>query len=233
MSELQEITPSNGNVYITVPAKFMCVYHNILILLAEYGEEALKDCKASCTKRNSSIIECYNMFNAAVAAYRLGTPDDEKEHYNKLANTLIKYIKAKINDIYKHKNNASFAIPIDSTGEVNVFVNCDQEDEPSFGIDINFIDKLKSSLENTFAPKLELLHYGSNDDKNWYFMEHYKPGSIEVYINGTKYWLDDDDYSEIIVNGEGIGIHLNKDRDGDDAEFDETDEVVARAIIIK
>ena len=59
-------------IYITIPAEYICVYHRILALLADYGEEMLKDCKANCTKRNSSVIECFNMFNSAVAARKLG-----------------------------------------------------------------------------------------------------------------------------------------------------------------
>jgi hypothetical protein len=59
-------------VYAIIPAEYVCVYHRILAMLADYGEEMLKDCKATCKDRNSGVIECFNMFNAAVAARQLG-----------------------------------------------------------------------------------------------------------------------------------------------------------------
>ena len=89
--QLQQVEPEY--VYVTIPAEYICVYHRILIMLSDYGEEMLKDCKANCTDKNSGVIECFNMFNSAVAARKLGK--------TKLAETLIKYIKTKINQIYK------------------------------------------------------------------------------------------------------------------------------------
>lgn len=80
----------NGEfVYITIPADYVHVYKQILFRMADYGEEMLKDCKATCQDRNKSIIDCFNMFNAAVAAYNTGQV--------KLANLIIKYITAILN----------------------------------------------------------------------------------------------------------------------------------------
>lgn len=115
MSQLIEISPEY--VYVTVPAEYICVYHRILAMLADYGEEMLKDCKASCTDKNSGVIECFNMFNAAVAARKLGK--------DKLAETLIKYVKAKINQIYGGRDNStSFVFPVDPDGRIKAFVSC-------------------------------------------------------------------------------------------------------------
>lgn len=115
MNNLIPIEPEY--VYITIPAEYICVYHRIMAMLADYGEDMLKDCKATCTDRNSGVIECFNMFNAAVAARKLGK--------YKLAETLIKYIKAKINQIYKGKDNStSFIFPIDENGQIKAFVSC-------------------------------------------------------------------------------------------------------------
>ena len=66
MSYRKEVIPEY--IYLTIPAEYVCVYHRIMAMLADYGEEMLKDCKASCTDRNSGVIECKNMFDAAVAA---------------------------------------------------------------------------------------------------------------------------------------------------------------------
>ncbi|MBO7693017.1 MAG: hypothetical protein J6Y28_09690 [Acholeplasmatales bacterium] len=122
-TNLQQIEPEY--IYVTIPAEYICVYHRILAMLADYGEDMLKDCKASCKDRNVNVIECFNMFNAAVAARKLSK--------DKLAETLIKYIKAKINQIYKgHDNSTSFVFPIDENGQIKAFVSCGER--PRFEI---------------------------------------------------------------------------------------------------
>ena len=104
-------------VYVTIPAEYICVYHRILAMLADYGEEMLKDCKASCTDRNSGVIECFNMFNAACAARLLG---EEKK-----AGLIINYVKGKINQIYNGSDNStSFVFPVDENGQLKAFVSC-------------------------------------------------------------------------------------------------------------
>lgn len=124
MSARKEVFPEY--VYITIPSEYVCVYHRILAMLSDYGEEMLKDCKASCTDKNSGVIECFNMFNAAVAARALG---EEKK-----AGLIINYVKAKINQIYKGKDNSTeFIFPIDENGELKAFVSCN--DRPRFFID--------------------------------------------------------------------------------------------------
>lgn len=75
-------------IYIKIPQEYYKVYKNILIVLADYGEDMLYDCKASCASKNQDIVDCYNMFNAAIAAKELGK--------DKLAETLIKYITTKL-----------------------------------------------------------------------------------------------------------------------------------------
>ena len=130
---LERIEPEY--IYVTIPAEYICVYHRILVMLADFGEEMLKDCKASCKDKNSGVIECFNMFNAAVAARKLGK--------TKLAETLIKYIKAKINQIYKGEDNSTdFVFPVDETGQIKAFVSCGER--PRF--EINPEDYKKENL---------------------------------------------------------------------------------------
>lgn len=78
-------------VYTIVPYDYIPVYHAILEMMSSYGEAMLKDCKAKCADKNENVIDCYNMFNGAVASYRTGK--------KKLADTIIKYLKAKIKQI--------------------------------------------------------------------------------------------------------------------------------------
>jgi len=134
MNNRREINPEY--VYVSIPAEYICVYHRILAMLADYGEDMLKDCKAACKDRNSGVIECFNMFNAAVAARKLGK--------DKLAETLIKYIKAKINQIYNGKDNSTeFVFPIDEHGTLKAFISCNGS--PRFWIDDNELLEAKDT----------------------------------------------------------------------------------------
>ena len=151
MSEkLQQVEPEY--VYVTVPAEYICVYHRILAMLADYGEDMLKDCKAACKDRNSGVIECFNMFNAAVAARKLGK--------SKLAETLIKYIKAKINQIYKGKDNStSFVFPVDETGQLKAYVTCGER--PMFEINPDDMQLYEHKFDNGTS---EHFYLGEEDE---------------------------------------------------------------------
>ena len=150
MSELIQVEPEY--VYVTVPAEYICVYHRILSMLADYGEAMLKDCKASCTDRNSNVIDCFNMFNAAVAARKLGK--------DKLAETLIKYIKAKINQMYRGVDNStSFVFPVDENGQLKAFVSCNER--PMFYINPEDGELYEHKFGNGFEE-----HFGLGDEDN-------------------------------------------------------------------
>ena len=150
MSKLIQIEPEY--VYVTIPAEYICVYHRILAMLADYGEDMLNDCKASCTDRNSNVIDCFNMFNAAVAARKLGK--------DKLAETLIKYIKAKINQMYRGVDNStSFVFPVDENGQLKAFVSCNER--PMFYINPEDGELYEHKFGNGFEE-----HFGLGDEDN-------------------------------------------------------------------
>ena len=150
MSDLIQVEPEY--VYVTIPAEYICVYHRILAMLADYGEDMLKDCKASCTDRNSNVIDCFNMFNAAVAARKLGR--------DKLAETLIKYIKAKINQMYRGVDNStSFVFPVDENGQLKAFVSCNER--PMFYINPEDGELYEHKFGNGFEE-----HFGLGDEDN-------------------------------------------------------------------
>ena len=150
MSDLIQIEPEY--VYVTIPAEYICVYHRILAMLADYGEDMLNDCKASCTDRNSNVIECFNMFNAAVAARKLGK--------DKLAETLIKYIKAKINQMYRGVDNStSFVFPVDENGQLKAFVSCNER--PMFYINPEDGELYEHKFGNGFEE-----HFGLGNEDN-------------------------------------------------------------------
>ena len=154
MTDLIQVEPEY--IYVTIPAEYVCVYHRILAMLADYGEDMLKDCKASCTDRNSGVIECFNMFNAAVAARKLGK--------DKLAETLIKYIKAKINQIYRGSDNSTetFIFPVDKNGHIKSIVSC-LGDDVKFEVTEEDAHLLETIIDTDKDCKIEIV---SNIDEN-------------------------------------------------------------------
>lgn len=54
-TEQVEISPQY--VYMTVPSKYVCVYHKLLVLMAQYGLDMLNDCSATCKGNNKKY--CY------------------------------------------------------------------------------------------------------------------------------------------------------------------------------
>lgn len=192
MSNRKEVTPEY--IYTTIPAEYVCVYHRILAMLADYGEEMLKDCKASCTDKNSGVIECFNMFNAAVAARQLGQ--------EKKAELIINYIKAKINQIYKGKDNStSFVFPIDENGKLKAFVSCN--DRPRFWIDTDDLLKQNQGLgfEETYSLEDE------NGENSYIYPFDFEceasvvnnkiVATVKYYINGKP--LPDFEYNNVEV----------------------------------
>lgn len=227
MSELIKVEPEY--IYVTVPAEYICVYHRILAMMADYGEEMLKDCKASCTDKNNNVIECFNMFNSAVAARKLGK--------SKLAETLIKYIKAKINQIYKGiDNSTSFVFPIDENGEIKAFVSCGER--PKFEINPDDGTLYEHKFNNGFD---EHFHLGPEDES---------PNSEELESTAQEVGLvveftpsyeknEDNTYSpcgDLIIryNGESLDPNnISKDYYFDDVEISNWHDVILTEADVK
>ena len=227
MSKLIQIEPEY--IYVTVPAEYICVYHRILAMLADYGEDMLKNCKASCTDRNSGVIECFNMFNAAVAARKLGK--------DKLAKTLIKYIKAKINQIYKgFDNSTSFVFPIDENGEIKAFVSCGER--PKFEINPDDGMLYEHKFNNGFD---EHFHLGPEDESP----DGEEPEPVIPEVGLVVEFIpsyeknEDDTYSpcgELVIryNGEPLDPNtVSKDYYFDDTEISNWHDVILTEADIK
>lgn len=121
-----EINPEY--IYMTIPADYVCTYHKILILLSEYGVDMLNDCQAGCTNQNKSIINCFNMFNAALAARKLGQ--------DKVAETIIKYVNGQLKLIYNNDVAIPETVfPVDEHGYIKALVTCGEN--PKFEVDVN------------------------------------------------------------------------------------------------
>lgn len=171
-----------GYIHISIPTDYIELYKRIAILLADYGEEMLKDCKAQCKDRNAGIIECYNMFNAAIAAYELGK--------YKLANTLVKYIGAKLNEIYKQHGVPIPIIPDPGpgpgpeptpTGSDYWYIGQITKTVPEFK------DLLVSELLNNstaYSVKQKIVDFNINNSC-WYIMV-----PSETHVSSAKYTVD-------------------------------------------
>jgi hypothetical protein len=112
-------------IYMTIPAEWACLYQKLLVAVADYGEQMLGDCKASCKDPNRSIINCWHMFSAAVAAHNLGK--------DKLAETLIKYIRGQLKIVYRGQKCADYdtgaPVSITPEGDLKALVKCGDETE--------------------------------------------------------------------------------------------------------
>lgn len=78
-------------IYITVPYKYEGIYSAMLNAATHYGELALKECKCQCDDKYCTLMECFNLFHSVIAACT--------QQQEKLADTIAKYIIAKLNSI--------------------------------------------------------------------------------------------------------------------------------------
>jgi hypothetical protein len=74
--------------YLDVPSKYNCVYKKLLIKLSDLGVDMIKDCTSTCKGINRQVINCWNMFQSACAAYALG--------YWKQTDLLVNYINTSL-----------------------------------------------------------------------------------------------------------------------------------------
>lgn len=107
-------------VYLTIPQEYICIYHKLLVCLSDFGENAIKDCKAACEGTNLYVIQCWNMFQSALACRALGLLDK--------AELFIKYIKAQLDLIYKGTDSKQYCgtgiMPITEDGKLMAQVSC-------------------------------------------------------------------------------------------------------------
>lgn len=119
--ELIEITPEY--VYLTIPADWVCVYHKLLVYMADFGKTIVDDCTASCKGNGKNIISCWNLFQSAVACKTLGQ--------DKQAEFFINYIKKQLEYLYggsdKEIYNHSVPLNITEDGQLKAIVSCGNE----------------------------------------------------------------------------------------------------------
>lgn len=130
-------------IYLKIPKDYIQTYNKLLIYLADFGEDALKNCDSACSRTNKNIIKCWNMFQSALAAKELGK--------DKLADVIIKYINAQLDIIYK-------GIVIDDyvfTGGTQLIVS---SEETTLTVD-NIVSTKNGNIQNFFVKEnTEHLH---------------------------------------------------------------------------
>ena len=174
-------------LYTTIPKDYVYVYYSILTMLAELGEDMLKDCKATCKDRNSGIIECKNMFDAAIAARALGNI--------KLADTIIKYIKAKINQILGTKNEfVSYNFPVNGGDPIKYIL--DTNNNPIIKIDDsnaeNYKDNLIDIINNCITSLNTNFDFGFGQTTNLSVRNGY------IVEDNGKWYLAKDNYVDVL-----------------------------------
>lgn len=106
-------------IYMKIPIEWTCIYYRLIEAIAKFGDNMLYDCKSSCKDSNKSLINCWYMFVSAVSAYHMGQ--------YKLAETLLKYIKAQLKLIYKENCSSELqcltVFPIKSDGKLKALIN--------------------------------------------------------------------------------------------------------------
>lgn len=124
-----EINPEYA--YLTIPAKYICTYHKLLTYLADFGKKLLDDCSASCKGNNKTIIDCWNLFQSALACYTLGN--------TKQADLFIDYINKQLEHIYRGEDvevwGGTVYLPITPDGKLKALVSC-APDDTKFYVDV-------------------------------------------------------------------------------------------------
>lgn len=169
-------------IYLKVPEKWKVVYDALLIKMAELGTDLLVECNASCKGIDKEYIACWNMFQAACAAYEL------KEF--KKADTLIKFITTKLNiDIDDYKPLCVY-YGTSNTFDINDFEEEIVKENGKYDI---YPHSLLSIVDNSFI---------INQDKQY----HYVLVPYKVRFVGGKY---DNENIEIDIEYEEYDVVIN------------------------
>lgn len=212
---------------VNIPIEFLFVYNKLLMVMIELGESMLLDCKALCSTRNMPVVECYHMFKAALAAKQLAYSSvTENEtitnYYNKLADTLLNYVREQLNCITRnYKDDLSFTLPIGANGLVNLFITKKDVHTEIIvkGSDVDISEALFGIIRDILKGSVITIDsdetYDLQEDElvaqqHWHVKagSEFVEGSSEVYINGVKYFKDSETedyrYEEWIVEEDGV-----------------------------
>lgn len=115
-----EISPDL--VYMSIPRKYMCTYIRLLNMVSDIGKRLLDDCNATCKGDGKNVMNCWNMFQSAIACYNVGKAEE--------ADFLINYIEKQVYNLYSTMGinyKQSLEIPVTEGGSVKAICTCGEE----------------------------------------------------------------------------------------------------------
>lgn len=194
------ISDNNKFIFLKVPVKWTEIYNKLLILMSNRGIDMIKDCNASCDGETKKLIECWNQFNAACAAYAIGQETEAKILIRILIDCMNKkyktnydeeyYTDFNIDDLsYINCNNSTFFI-----NEIINLYNADNFNDFSINNNLNDAEELKNKIDeiiNGFKQEYENETYNNENAK---------------YITGDEYLITED-----VINDDLFIIRLSKD----------------------
>lgn len=117
-------------LYLTIPSEYVCTYHKLLVYLADFGKKLLDDCSATCKGNNKTVIDCWNLFQSALACRTLGQ--------DKQAALFIDYINKQLEQVYRGTDEKVFNggnyYPITPDGKLKVLCSC--QGDVTFQVDL-------------------------------------------------------------------------------------------------
>lgn len=193
------ISDNNKFIFLKVPVKWTEIYNKLLILMSNRGIDMIKDCNASCDGETKKLIECWNQFNAACAAYAIGQETEAKILIRILIDCMNKkyktnydeeyYTDFNINDLsYINCNNSTFFIH-----EIINLYNADNFNDFSINNNLNDAEELKDKIDEII-----------NGFKQEYENETYSDKNAK-YITGDEYLMTED-----IINDDLFIIRISK-----------------------
>lgn len=184
------ISDNNKFVFLKVPIKWTEIYNKLLILMSNRGIDMIKDCNASCDGETKKLIECWNQFNAACAAYAIGQETEAKILIRILIDCMNKKYKTNYDEEYYtdfnidglsyiNCNNSTFFID----EVINTF-NANNFNDFSINNNLNTAEELKNKIN-------EIINFYSQEyDNNEYSSKNTK------YITGNEYLITEDIISD-------------------------------------
>ena len=103
----------------------------------------------------NAFIDCQKLAIITIPSSVTSIGDYAFDNCGSLANIIIKYIKAKINQIYKGVDNStSFIFPVDEKGELKAFVSCGER--PKFEINPDDMMLYETKYNNGIVENFKL-----------------------------------------------------------------------------
>lgn len=110
-------------VYLTIPREWMCIYHKLLVSMADLGKTLIDECSLTTNSTSKIVLNCWNLFQSALAARSFNKHKD--------ADFLIDYITKQLNIIYRNKGSiykGTNYYPISEDGTIKALVSCNNDD---------------------------------------------------------------------------------------------------------